>query len=232
MFVSVIVFLQLKKPPKQSVSGSRRADRGVCSPTAVFLLFLLAACVAVIWEKQSELNSAVERSRHLAQQLQDLRDKLKLDGSKSELVSALDKNEKLNQQVLESEKEIEKLKAEIGQLKEKLSLLGTQYNECSGQLTACRQEPLVETMRSKVDRLERQNEQLSRDLGECNGKLLALKTELENCKKSGEGHHPPPPPRHHHPPPPHHHHSHHHHHHHHGHHDGRHHHGHHHCHHH
>ena len=107
--------------------------------------------MAVIWEKQSELNSAVERSRHLAQQLQDLRDKLKLDGSKSELVSALDKNEKLNQQVLESEKEIEKLKAEIGQLKEKLSLLGTQYNECSGQLTACRQDPLVETMRSKVD---------------------------------------------------------------------------------
>ena len=223
MFVSVIVFLQLKKPPKQSVSGSRRADRGVCSPTAVFLLFLLAACVAVIWEKQSELNSAVERSRHLAQQLQDLRDKLKLDGSKNELVSALDKNDKLNQQVLESEKEIEKLKAEISQLKEKMSLLGTQYNECSGQLTACRQDPLVETMRSKVDRLEQQNEQLSRDLGECNGKLSVLQTELDDWKQSGEGeewHHPPPPPHHHHPPP-----------HHHGHH-GRHHHGHHHCHHH
>ena len=107
---------------------------------------------------------------------------LKLDGSKSELVSALDKNEKLNQQVLESEKEIEKLKSEIGQLKEKMSLLGTQYNDCSGQLTACRQDPLVETMRSKVDRLEQQNEQLSRELGECNGKLSALRTELDDLK--------------------------------------------------
>ena len=85
LVVSVIVFLQLKKPTKKSVSDRRRADRRVCSPTAVFLLFLLAACVAVIWEKRSELNSAVERSRHLAQQVQDLRDKLKLDGSKNEL---------------------------------------------------------------------------------------------------------------------------------------------------
>ena len=87
---------------------------------------------------------------------------LKLDGSKNELVSALE--------------------AEIRQLKEKLSLLDTQYNECSEQLTTCRQDPLVETMLSKVDRLEQHNEQLSRVLGECNGKLLALKTELDDLK--------------------------------------------------
>ena len=92
---------------------------------------------------------------------------LKLDGSKNKLVSALE--------------------VEIRQLKEKMSLLDTQYNECSEQLTACRQNPLVETMRSKVDRLEQQNEQLSRELGECNGKLLALKTELDDWKHHHHG---------------------------------------------
>ena len=67
-----MVFLQLKKPSKQSVSDGRSADRGVCSPTAVFLLFLLAVSVAVISDRQTELNSAVERSRHLAQKVKDM----------------------------------------------------------------------------------------------------------------------------------------------------------------
>ena len=66
------------------------------------------------------------------------------------------------------------------QRESKLSLLDTQYNDCSGQLTACQQDPLFETMWSTVDHLEQQNEQLSHELGECSGKLLALKTELDD----------------------------------------------------
>ena len=188
------MFLQLKIsiPAKQSVSDSRR--RADCGPSVwythgfvVYLMFLVAVNVALVWEKQIKLNSAMEQSKYFNQMLQDLGDglKLRLNVSMSALVSTLDKNEKLNQQVLKLKKEKKELEAEIVQLKDKLYLLGTQYNDCSGQLTACRQD-LVETMRSKVDHLEQQNEQISRELGECNGKLLALKSELDDRKKSGD----------------------------------------------
>ena len=60
-------------------------------------------------------------------------------------------NEKLNQHALHGVEERDIGRYLSTQRESKLSLLDTQYNDSSRQLTACQQDPLFETMRSKVD---------------------------------------------------------------------------------
>ena len=79
---------------------------------------------------------------------------------------ALDKNKKLNQHVLHGVEERDR-KARgrdlSTQRESKLSLLDTQYNDCSGQLMGFQHNP--PTMQSTVDHFEQENKQLSRELG-------------------------------------------------------------------
>ena len=245
-----------------------------------FLLFVLTIGVGVFWNRQIQLNNALERNQVLNDRLMDLmkektdllKEKTNLLNEKTKWVQPCQsdqvvadmrhrveelvreneklsvqvttlsdakvptdrdintaKKESLDQQIREMSKQIERLEAEAGQLREKVSQFerekegsSIRYKECSDQLIAVRQE--LQEVRKRVEDQLRDNGRLTQELSQCKTQLNTVTVELTEAKSRPHHHHPHGH-HHHHPHGHHHHHGHGHHHHHgHGHHCGHHHH--------